>query len=204
MFRLIVALSLLLAPLAARADGCGPPPGGPALAPLTVPLDDVTIDAALRLEVNRARCAAGLAPLAPMPPLALVARDYVRWMATTGRLTHDGGPPGRDSLVARLNAAGAAFSAAGETIATASLYALDGLTVRRGRGPCDFIGPDGAVIPVQSVASLAAEVVAGWMASPPPRANLLDPRVRAMGAGAALDPMGDLCGTLYIAADLFG
>lgn len=204
MNRLIVALCLLLAPVVAQAEDCGPPPGGPARAPLGDPLDDVTIAAALRVEVNRARCAAGLPALAPMPPLSVVARDYARWMATTGRLTHTGGPPGRDGLIPRLTAAGAAFSAAGENIATASFYALDGLTVHPGKGPCTFTGPDGLPIPVQSAASLAAEVVAGWMASPPHRANLLDPRFHTMGAGAGLDPQGDLCGTLYIAADFFG
>ena len=57
-------------------------------------------------------------------------------------------------------------------------------------------------MPIHTYASLAAEVVARWLASPAHGAALLSPEHGRAGAGLAGDPAAPGCGDLYITQTL--
>lgn len=111
---------------------------------------------ALLVEVNRVRARHGRGPLAGSPLLAGPARSHSRWLASTGTLTHDG--PGGAPFWHRLVAAGFPRAARmAENLAQV--------------GGCGT--------------GVARRTVGMWMASPPHRANLLDPSLRRVGLGVA-------------------
>jgi uncharacterized protein YkwD len=198
--RVLAALALaVLLPLAAPACTLAPTAGASQTLPDAAVLNAARLDAAILARVNYARCRAGIAALAPAPALARVARVQARWMAERRNLTHNGGPRGMRSLRARLAASRIAYRAGAENIATASLYRIDGRTVGIGRAPCTFLDANRRPIPRQSYASLAAEVVTNWLASPGHRRNILDRRFRWAGSGAGFDRGGQFCGTFYLA-----
>ncbi len=202
----LVGLALFGRPQAASAAACTLPriAGAEQTLPDPAALDQHRLDLAILARVNYARCQAGLAALAPAPPLAAVAIAQSRWMAAQRQLTHYGGPPGLESLRARLAATGLPFTAGAENIATAGLYRLDNREVRLGPGACRFFDLSGRPIGRQSYDSLAEEVVAAWLASPGHRRNILDARLRAAGAGAGFDRSGPFCGTFYLTQDFLG
>lgn len=198
--RFLAALAFAsLLPVAAAACTLAPISGTAQVLPDAAVIDGARLDLAILARVNYARCRAGVAALIPSPALARVARAQGRWMAQHQRLTHNGGPPGMRSLRARLAAARIDHRAGGENIATASLFRIDGRTVGLGRTRCTFLDANRRPIPRQSYASLAAEVVANWLASPGHRRNILDPRFRWAGSGAGFDRRGAMCGTFYLA-----
>jgi uncharacterized protein YkwD len=89
-----------------------PPPPRPRPAPDPIPNDLV---ADLLARHNAERQARGLAPLGHDPRLSAAAAGHARWMAATGRLSHDE-PGGRDPF-RRIAEQGIRYSAAGENIA---------------------------------------------------------------------------------------
>lgn len=119
---------------------------------------DVRIERALVAEMNRARAGHGRPALRRVTTLARPARAHSRELLARGTFTHDSadGAP----FWTRLVAAG----------------------FPRDRRMAENI----AETPGCSVAAVARQTVRMWMASPPHRANLLDPRMRVVGAGAAI------------------
>jgi uncharacterized protein YkwD len=114
------------------------------------------MERAVVAHVNRARASHGLPPLRRGAPLARAARGHSRFLAGRGVLQHEDAR-GRPFWV-RLVAAGYPRDRAmGENLAEV--------------GGCGA-GP-------------ARRAVGLWMGSPGHRANLLSPRYRAIGVGAA-------------------
>lgn len=195
---LIVVLLALPGPALAAACRLVPVSGAAAQLPEAAAIDAARLDLAILMQVNYARCRAGVAALGPAPSLRQVAMAQGRWMAIRQRLTHNGGPPGLTSLRARLAASRIEYRTGGENIATVSAYRIDNRRIRLGPGACDFRDMNGHAIPRQSYASLAAEVVANWMASPGHRRNILNPAFRWSGTGFGFDRRGNFCGTFYL------
>jgi uncharacterized protein YkwD len=107
--------------------------------------------------VNRQRLADGLRPLCSNPHLAAAAQTYAQQMVREGFFSDT--PPNGESLLERYNRAGYipppnAGYVLGENIAWGTLGA-----------------------------STPEAIVAAWMASPPHRANILNPRFRETGVG---------------------
>ncbi|MCB2136870.1 MAG: hypothetical protein KDE08_13140 [Rhodobacteraceae bacterium] len=195
----IVSAWLLLATAAASCTR--PSPSGDLLAiPSTGGLDQRRIDAAIRAEVNYARCRKGLAPLEASVAMMQVASGHAKWMARSRQLTHASTVAGRASTRARIRATGIPFRAGSENIGLVARYRIDGRSFRiRDAKTCQFADGSGQTIPAHSYASLASYVVELWMNSRSHRKNILDGRVRWMGSGAALDPRGPHCGSYYLA-----
>lgn len=196
----LLAAALWLSAGAGPALACAvsAPRGASAQVP-AASLDSALLDAALRAEVNRARCAAGLRTLAPAPGLQPVAAAHAGWMARAGMLSHSpalGG--GLGSLGARLAAGGHPNRAGAENIAMVHRFPIEGqpITVRNARA-CLFADRQGRTIGAHSYQSLAAQLVAQWMASTGHRRNLLNPRLTAVAHAAAIAPDAASCGRVY-------
>lgn len=195
---LFAAIWLALAPAQASPCSAAFPREATAQVPAAA-IDSTLLDDALRAEVNRARCAAGLRALSPSPGLQPVAAAHAGWMARAGVLSHSpalGG--GLGSLGARLAAGGHANRAGAENIAMVHRFPLEGrpITVRNARA-CQFADRQGRAINAHSYQSLAAHLVAQWMGSAGHRANLLNPRLTAVAHAAALAPDDATCGRVY-------
>lgn len=131
--------------------------------------------ARLHAEVVAARTAAGLAPLAWDEALATIAATHSADMARRGYFGHTS-PEGR-GFQARYAAAGYACRV---QVGTRIHLGAENLAQRErrvaGRVPDDARSwPD--------TAQLARAIVAGWMASPGHRQNLLAPHWRRVGIG---------------------
>jgi len=194
------AAGLFLSMAPVLACGPGMPAAASALLPQSGGLPDAAlIDRAILAEVNARRCRAGLAPLTAAPGLRNVAQAHAAWMARSRQVSHAGGPRGQENLGRRLDAAGMGGRGGAENLAMLHLYRLDGRPVFvRDQAGCVFTDTAGRQVGRHSVASLAAQVVDNWMASPGHRANLMDPRLRHVGAGVAIAPGGRSCGQVYV------
>jgi uncharacterized protein YkwD len=195
---LLAALWLAASMAPAAACATAVPRGATAQIPASA-LDSTLIDAALLAEVNRARCAAGLRTLSPSPGLRPVAAAHAGWMAQAGVLSHSPAlTGGLRSLGARLAAGGHAKRAGAENIAMVHRVPLEGqrITVRNARA-CQFADRQGRAIAPHSYQSLAAHLVAQWMASAGHRRNLLNPGLTAVAHAAALAPDAATCGRVY-------
>jgi uncharacterized protein YkwD len=126
------------------------------------------LEAELLTASNAARAEHGLPALQADPGLARAARAHAAENAARGVLDHGSPDPARDTPLERIGLAGVALVEVGENL---------------------------ALMPGSDV---AAEAVRGWLASPPHRANLLDPDFTHVGFGAADGPGG-----VYV-AQLFG
>ncbi|NNU79150.1 CAP domain-containing protein [Halovulum dunhuangense] len=107
---------------------------------------------------NRARAAAGLAPLRASDRLNRAAQSHAEAMARAGRLSHT---LGSSSPVSRARGVGYAYRSLAENIA-----------YRTSPGRAD-------------ANALAQVFVEQWMASPPHRRNLLNPALTEAGIGVA-------------------
>lgn len=132
--------------------------------------------------VNRERRARGLKPLAWDGPLAAVARGHSADMAKRSYFSHDS-PEGED-FQARYRAAryrcalrtGNIVHLGAENLARGNLYAS--LTTSNGVEYFDW----------NSEGKIARATVAGWMASPGHRANILTAYWRHEGIGIVVAP----------------
>lgn len=166
--------------------------------------------AAVLAETNAARRAHRIGPLSADTRLSAAAIAQSRHQARTRTLGHLGA--NQAPLGSRLKTQGVRFSAASENVARQKVLQIAGRPVTQasiaaaagGRG-CGIVYADsGQVAPTHTVGSLAAAVVAQWLASPKHRANLLDPRFTRMGAGFAVDDGGPACGDVYVTQDFAG
>ncbi len=127
------------------------------------------VETALLSEMNRVRVQRGRTALRPLASLTTAARGQSRALLAAGAFQHDS--LDGSPFWTRLVAAG--FPA----------------TRRMGENLAMVSGCDRAA---------ARETVTMWMASPGHRANLLNPRFRFVGSGAATAPD---CSTTIITAD---
>ena len=155
---------------------------------------------AVLLYANAERARAGLAPLAYDGGLGSAAAEQAANMARLRTLGHVLPVEGQSDIRARLRGAGVRYRAAAENIALGKLYRLLGRPISTRSTGCAFTyGDTGAPVPIHSYASLGAEVVARWLASPGHRVSLLSPTYRRSGVGIGGDPTGTGCGDLYMA-----
>lgn len=171
------------------------------LAPVSAAAPDPRLFAeAILLASNDARARAGLPPLAYDPALGQAAAAHAANMARLRMHGHtlpvEQGARYRDRLVMW----GVVYRRAGENIARGKAYQLLDRPIRAGAEGCAFFYSDtGAPVPIHSYASLAAETVDRWLASPRHRAALLSPQFGRLGAGIGGDPDAAGCGDLYMA-----
>jgi uncharacterized protein YkwD len=128
--------------------------------------DLAQIDAATLCLVNRERLARGEVALRPNARLALAAQGHSADMAAGDYFDHEG--RNGDTPLSRMRASGYIFSshigyAVGENIAWATLWM-----------------------------ATPKAIVAGWMASPGHRANILDATFRETGVGVSPHPLASL------------
>ncbi|MEO0467645.1 MAG: CAP domain-containing protein [Pseudomonadota bacterium] len=159
---------------------------------------------AVRAEVNKARCAAGLSRLAPDQTLIRAAEVHTSDMIARAFFDHLSPVPGRRTPSDRIAAAGGQSRLTAENLAQAwylnyesgrSFYTHDA-------DACRFTYTDGTTIQRHTYATLAKDLVAASMGSPGHRENILRSDVSLHGL--AVGPTGDaaLCGGLY-ATQLF-
>jgi uncharacterized protein YkwD len=154
-----------------QTSGYGSPPPAPTGACTETKLQPTAanlqrVRAATLCLVDRERTSRGLSALAPDGPLAQAAQAHSEDMAAGDYFEHDGRHG--DTPLSRMRASGYIFSshigyAVGENIAWATLW----------------------------MASPQA-IVAGWMASPGHRANILDATFRDSGVGISPHPLASL------------
>lgn len=154
---------------------------------------------AVLIETNRARCAEGLRPLLGNAPLQQAAGLHSKDMARLGFFSHASPVPGRETLAARVTQVGFRFGGVAENIIEARYMAYES-----GRKyqiidavRCAFAYADGRIIPPQTYASLAREVVGRWMDSPGHRKNILTSGMREHGFALAPNKDSSLCGGIY-------
>jgi uncharacterized protein YkwD len=155
--------------------------------------DDATaLERLVHAEVNRARAAQGLGPLAWDPALLAPARDHSRDMVARGYFAH-ASPEGERFgdryerhgvqcrvLIRRLPGGGQRFATGGENLAR---YPMARGIATDHRGQRTYVG-------LRTPAQLARDVVDGWMHSPGHRANILRPHWRGEAIGVAVDGQG--------------
>lgn len=174
-----------------------------------VPTDRINtalLDAAVRAEVNLARCRSGLRPLrAAGPALARNAEAHSRWMVSARNLTHRSNVSGRGSPVERVRAAGIRPRLGSENIGHVSRYQIDGVSFRiLDAASCSFASQSGQPLPPHTYASLARQIVGAWMSSASHRRNILDPRIDRVATGAAFDARGPYCGRIWVTQNFVG
>jgi uncharacterized protein YkwD len=130
------------------------------------------LETALLAASNAARAQHDLPALRPDPGLARAARPHAGENAARGVLDHGSPDPSRDTPLERVGLAGVALVEVGENL---------------------------ALIPGGDVAAAA---VRGWLASPPHRANLLNPDFTHVGFGTAEGPGGTYVAQLFGARPL--
>lgn len=155
-----------------------------------------TLDLAVMLLTNQARCANGLEPLVGSPALRQAAYLHSGDMAREDFFSHDSPVQGRETLGRRMAQVGMDNRFGAENIIDARYMAY-----QSGRkfqivdqASCRFAYEDGTPIPAQTYASLAAELVQRWMDSPGHRANILNKGMREHGFAAVPSKSTSLCG----------
>lgn len=147
----------------------GDAPTPPDAATDASPLPQAAVEQAILAQTNAVRTKRGLAPLKLSRTLGRAARSHSTFLANTGSFQHES--ESGAPFWQRLVAAGYPKNATmAENIAQTYGCAT----------------------------STGAEVVGLWMNSPPHRANLLNPKLRAIGVGA-LATAG--CDEIYVTAD---
>ena len=147
--------------------------------------DQDLLEATVFLVTNEERMARDL-PLLPYHPLlGQAARGHARRMAEHGFFDHtDHTDPGRRTPSQRARKAGIDNPMTAENIFDFIGLQYDGSAVYPlpGQGRFSYT-PDGPAIPMHSYLSFADAIVAGWMASPGHRANILHREARQLGVG---------------------
>ena len=170
---------------------------------------ELLLAAAIFQETNQQRADLKLPALLPDDQAATAARLHSEWMARQHALSHDepsdDGPPAtaRD----RLARQGLRPHAAAENIAYN--FAIDlapgkpfYARLENGRNVYSY-QPGGPALQAYTYDGFAQAVVTQWMHSPPHRANLVDPGLRFLGAGAALAHRPNHPDTIYATQDFY-
>ena len=171
-------------------------------------IDQVLLSKAIAEQTNFYRCAHGLRPLSFDPNLKIAAEIHAGNMANLNRLGHVLPVSGYRNMEQRFRAANVqvsriraenvgteyrlAFGTGAFLVKDAKLCAF---TYRASRKP----------IPQHTYGSLAQSIVKRWWDSYGHRRNILDRRVKRIGAAAKFVSGGDApCGTYYLAQNFAG
>lgn len=188
LLRRLLRGTLLVLLAVTATGGCAPAQpaagqrGGYAVPKPPARLTASAIEEAVRTAVNEARWRAGRSPLAPDAALARIARAHSGRMAALGFFDHR--DPSGALADKRAREAGYGYRRYGENLFRGGLW--DTRTTRR-------TGSE-EVVTYQwhTPASLATEVVNGWLGSPPHRRTLLSPDFSHHGIGVATTDEGDV------------
>jgi len=199
----VAALVIGLAGGSAEACSRPMPAGADAVIQPGKAINAALLDAAVLSEVNYYRCRSGLPKLAPSASLRRVAETHAKWMARNMSVTHRSTVGGQSTLKARLSTSGVKFKTGAENIGMVHRYRIDGMSFRI-NGQCAFSTYGGKAIPPHTYASLARTMVDYWYHSPGHRANMMNRKVKVMGAGAALNTGAPYCGQFYMSQNFAG
>ena len=175
--------------------------------------DTALFGTALVHYVNVERCAQGLSTLAPIPGLNAAATQHAQDMARLDFFDHVSPVPGRETLANRLAPTGVSLSRIAENLGQTFMVAYEpgreyrtvnastcAFTYDFGAGVTDtvgtLVGRPPHLLPRNSYATAAQALVAGWMASPGHRRNMLDPAFTRHGGGFAVSEPQTLCGRI--------
>ncbi|QIK40978.1 CAP domain-containing protein [Pontivivens nitratireducens] len=208
---LLAALALPGAVLACPAQPL--PDGAQADLPRDGSHDTALFSLALAHHVNVERCAEGLSPIAPIPGLNAAAAAHSRDMAQYDFFDHVSPVEGRETLTDRLSVTGVSLSRIAENLGQTFVVDYEPgreyrvvdaenceFTYNFGSGVTDklgsVVGRRAELLDYRTYDSAAQAIVAGWMASPPHRRNMLDPAFTRHGAGFAITDADTLCGRI--------
>jgi uncharacterized protein YkwD len=133
--------------------------------PAPVPAPDVlaaAVEEGVHEQANRTRVREGIGSLTRDSVLDAVARAYSDELTQRRVLSHESPTPGRETMTARVNAAGVKWTLVAENLASTS----------------------------STRSSVPVQVIEMWLGSPGHRRNLLDARFIRTGIGAAVDRYG--------------
>ena len=167
------------------------------------PVDQVLFSNLVIYHTNVERCRRGMRALQMTNGTLRSAVVLAEGMARDRNYSHTLNEPGVRTLSDRLHYSGESFRRGGENIALNFFFVLNGRSYTG--GGCNFRYQDsGQPVPRHSYASMAQELVAGWMASAGHRENILNRRFTRMAAAIGLDRRGQLCGQVYAAQAFAG
>ncbi len=158
-----------------------------------IPMDNIDhqlLNAAIFYETNRQRILHGLSTLRYSPLLERAAAGHCRDMVRHEFFLHESPVKGRETLRDRVEQLGFDMRnrIIGENIG--DVFGIEyesGTTVYPPDEKKDYFSyePGGKPIPRHTYRGLAKIAVSSWMGSPKHRANILDKRFTALGAGSA-------------------
>lgn len=205
----LVSITLISRPNPAQA-GCAPPiysADERRLVP-TENIDQVLLSKAIAEQTNYYRCVNGLKPLAFDPNLKIAAEIHAQNMANLNRLGHVLPVSGYRNMEQRFRAANVQVSRIrAENVGTEYRLAFGtGAFLVKDAKHCAFTyRASRKPIPRHSYGSLAQSIVKRWWDSYGHRRNILDRRVKRIGAAAKFVNGGDApCGTYYLAQNFAG
>lgn len=204
-FAVIVSVSSLFG--SAALAGCeGSLPGGVNQAINPNNPNSALFSVAVRYYTNVERCRRGLSPVGGDGALLSAAVAHSVNMARANNMSHTLNVRGQRTLSERMRSFTVSQRIAAENIAQNFLFAIVGRPISTSRsGQCGFTYADnGQPVPQHSYNSLAAAQVAGWMASPKHRDNIMNRRVTRMEAGLGYAPDGQTCGRVYVSQNFAG
>ncbi len=156
---------------------------------------------AVRQMVNLSRCQNNLPALKAAPRLIKAASLHSKSMAKTKNFSHTSTNPRLRTLKERAKKAEVKYRFLAENIALMARFQFTTGTAFSivDRANCQFKDPStGQLIAAHSYASLASQVVTGWMNSPGHRQNILSTKVGKTGAALAFEGSNDTCGQYYM------
>ncbi len=203
----LLVLSMLFLDLSRAEAACTRPDYG-AQHMKTIPtrgIDQTLFSEAMAMEASYARCTRGKKGLVLAAPLTGIARAHSKWMAGAHKLSHVSTVAGQQKMKSRIRSTGLKYKTAAENIAAYSRFQFGNSEfITQSAGACRFEFRKGGKVPAHSYASLAEWVVAGWMGSSGHRRNLLNGRMKLVGAGIAFDAKAPNCGRFYITQEYLG
>lgn len=173
--------------------------------PMSGKISDQLLNRAILLEVNYARCKAGVPPLKSESRLTHAAAKHSKWMARNRQLSHKSTVSGRSSPQDRMKRTGIKFKTGSENVSRMAFYQLAAQPFFvKDAGTCDFTDQKGRRISPHSYATLARAAVKLWVESPKHRVNLMDRRMSITSTAAAVDPKAKNCGSIYLTQNFLG
>ncbi|MGM9402563.1 CAP domain-containing protein [Aliiroseovarius sp. KMU-71] len=196
---LVACLAVFLSPATAQAKCSVQRVAGEEKSISYKQLNQAILDAAILAQVNFHRCKHGLPKLTAASGLRKQASKHSKWMAKSGKLSHQASSGTTRSLKGRLKSSGLKYKTGAENIGVMRLYNIDNRQfLIRSSGKCVFTTPSGQPIGRHSYRSLATLAVREWMESPGHRRNILRRNLRHTGAGAEVRPNSQYCGAVFL------
>ena len=196
----VLSVSAIGSAAAVQTCETPPPPDLDYIVPNDGGHDRVRVDRAIAHFTNLARCTAGLGPLVADDSVAEAARIHSDNMAALDEFGHDISAPGAEGMRDRLALAQVDYRLAAENIISGFFMQYEAGTPYRtiDAARCAFANEAGERMKRHTYLTLAEDLVAGWMASPGHRQNILTEGLRRQGAALAPNADGSLCGGFFV------